>query len=179
MRISLTFRNTEGEDWQKEYVDERLNKIKKYIDRPMDVHAILSVEKFRNVVEVNMIADGLNINAKEEAKDMRLAIDNAIDKIERQLKKHKEKIRGHKTNMTRAEGITAISGEMGESGEEQETKLVETRKVVLKPMSLDDAVMEMDVSKQRFIIYRDSSSENVSLIYRRDDGNYTLIETSH
>ena len=179
MRISLTFRNTEGENWQKEYVDERLNKIKKYIDRPMDVHAILSVEKFRNVVEVNMIADGLNINAKEEAKDMRLAIDNAIDKIERQLKKHKEKIRGHKTNMTRAEGITAISGEMGESGEEQETKLVETRKVVLKPMSLDDAVMEMDVSKQRFIIYRDSSSENVSLIYRRDDGNYTLIETSH
>ena len=59
-----------------------------------------------------------------------------------------------------------------------ETKLVETRKVVLKPMSLDDAVMEMDVSKQRFIIYRDSSSENVSLIYRRDDGNYTLIETN-
>ncbi|MDD5170647.1 MAG: sigma 54 modulation/S30EA ribosomal C-terminal domain-containing protein [Syntrophales bacterium] len=56
--------------------------------------------------------------------------------------------------------------------------MVETRKVVLKPMSLDDAVMEMDVSKQRFIIYRDSSSENVSLIYRRDDGNYTLIETN-
>jgi putative sigma-54 modulation protein len=179
MRISLTFRNTEGENWQKEYVDERLNKIKKYIDRPMDVHAILSVEKFRNVVEVNMIADGLNINAKEEAKDMRLAIDNAVDKIERQLKRHKEKIRGHKTNMTRAEGILAIGGEMGESEEERETKLVETRKVVLKPMSLEDAVMEMDVSKQRFIIYRDSSSESVSLIYRRDDGNYTLIEASH
>ncbi len=179
MRISLTFRNTEGENWQKEYVDERLNKIKKYIDRPMDVHAILSVEKFRNVVEVNMIADGLNINAKEEAKDMRLAIDNAVDKIERQLKRHKEKIRGHKTNMTRAEGILAISGEVGEGEEEQETKLVETRKVVLKPMSLEDAMMEMDVSRQRFIIYRDSSSESVSLIYRRDDGNYTLIEASH
>jgi putative sigma-54 modulation protein len=179
MRISLTFRNTEGENWQKEYVDERLNKIKKYIDRPMDVHAILSVEKFRNVVEVNMIADGLNINAKEEAKDMRLAIDNAVDKIEKQLKRHKEKIRGHKTNMTRAEGILATGGEVGESEEERETKLVETRKVVLKPMSLEDAVMEMDISKQRFIIYRDSSSESVSLIYRRDDGNYTLIEASH
>jgi putative sigma-54 modulation protein len=178
MKISLTFRNTEGESWQKEYVDERLNKLKKYIDRPMDMHVILSVEKFRNVAEVNMIADGLNINAKEEAKDMHLAIDNAIEKIERQLKKHKEKMRGHKTNLTRAEGITGMS-EMSEEMEEgPETKLVETRKVVLKPMSLDDAVMEMDVSKQRFIIYRDSSSENVSLIYRRDDGNYTLIETN-
>lgn len=178
MKISLTFRNTEGENWQKEYVDERLNKIKKYIDRPVDVHVILSVEKFRNVAEVNMIADGLNINAREEAKDMHMAIDDAVEKIERQLKKHKEKIRGHKTKLTRAEGITAISGDLEETEEEQETKLVETRKVVLKPMSLDDAVMEMDVSRQRFIIYRDSSSENVSLIYRRDDGHYALIETN-
>jgi putative sigma-54 modulation protein len=178
MKISLTFRNTEGEGWQKEYVDERLNKMNKYIDRPVDTHVILSVEKFRNVAEVNMIADGLNINAKEEAKDMHLAIDNAIEKIERQLKKHKEKMRGHKTNLTRAEGITAIGAMSEEMDEEPETKLVETRKVVLKPMSLDDAVMEMDVSKQRFIIYRDSSSENVSLIYRRDDGNYTLIQTN-
>jgi putative sigma-54 modulation protein len=178
MKISLTFRNTEGENWQKEYVDERLNKIKKYIDRPVDVHVILSVEKFRNVAEVNMIADGLNINAREEAKDMHLAIDDAVEKIERQLKKHKEKIRGHKTNLARAEGITAVSGDLEEAEEEQETKLVETRKVVLKPMSLDDAVMEMDVSRQRFIIYRDSSSENVSLIYRRDDGHYALIETN-
>lgn len=178
MKISLTFRNTEGESWQKEYVDERLNKIKKYIDRPVEVHVILSVEKFRNVAEVNMITDGLNINAREEAKDMHLAIDDAVEKIERQLKKHKEKIRGHKANLARAEGITAISGDLEETEEEQETKLVETRKVVLKPMSLDDAVMEMDVSRQRFIIYRDSSSENVSLIYRRDDGHYALIETN-
>jgi putative sigma-54 modulation protein len=178
MKISLTFRNTEGENWQKEYVDERLNKIKKYIDRSVEVHVILSVEKFRNVAEVNMIADGLNINAREEAKDMHLAIDDAVEKIEKQLKKHKEKIRSHKTNLTRAEGITAISGDLEETEEEQETKLVETRKVVLKPMSLDDAVMEMDVSRQRFIIYRDSSSENVSLIYRRDDGHYALIETN-
>ncbi|MDD5170648.1 MAG: ribosome-associated translation inhibitor RaiA [Syntrophales bacterium] len=116
MKISLTVRNMEGESWQKEYVDERLNKMKKYIDRPVDAHVILSVEKFRNVAEVNMIADGLNINAKEEAKDMHLAIDDAVDKIEKQLKKHKEKMRGHKTSMTRAEGITV----MGEMSEEME-----------------------------------------------------------
>jgi putative sigma-54 modulation protein len=178
MKISLTFRNGEGENWQKEYVDERLNKMKKYIDRPVDAHVILSVEKFRNVAEVNMIADGLNINAKEEAKDMHLAIDIAIEKIEKQLKKHKEKMRGYKTNLTRAEGITAMDETPEEIEEEPENKLVETRKVVLQPMSLDDAVMEMDVSKQRFIIYRDSSSEKVSLIYRRDDGKYALIETN-
>lgn len=178
MKISLTFRNTEGDNRYKEYVDERFAKINKYIDRPVDLHVILSVEKFRNVAEVNMTADGLNINAKEEAKDMRQAIDDVFENVERRLKKHKEKIRGHKTNLTRAEGITVLSGGLEERDDDAETKLVETRKVVLKPMSLDDAVMEMEMSRQRFIIYRDSASENVSIIYRRDDGKYSLIETN-
>jgi putative sigma-54 modulation protein len=109
---------------------------------------------------------------------MHLAIDNAIEKIERQLKKHKEKIRGHKTNLTRSEGITAISSFPEEMEDTSEMKVVETRKVVLKPMSLDDAMMEIEASKNRFIIYRDSFTENVSLIYRREDGLYTLIETN-
>jgi putative sigma-54 modulation protein len=178
MKISVTFRNTEGENWHKEYVDDRLKKMKKYIDRPVEAHVILSVEKFRNVAEVNLMADGLNVNAKEESKDMHLAIDNAIEKIERQLKKHKEKSRGHKTNLTRSEGITAISSFPEEMEDTSEMKVVETRKVVLKPMSLDDAMMEIEASKNRFIIYRDSFTENVSLIYRREDGLYTLIETN-
>ena len=178
MKISVTFRNTEGENWHKEYVDDRLRKMKKYIDRPVEAHVVLSVEKFRNVAEVNLMADGLNVNAKEESKDMHLAIDNAIEKIERQLKKHKEKIRGHKTNLTRSEGITSISSFSEEMEDTSETKVVETRKVVLKPMSLDEAMMEIETSKNRFIIYRDSFTENVSLIYRREDGLYTLIETN-
>jgi len=178
MKISVTFRNTEGENWHKEYVDDRLKKMKKYIDRPVEAHVVLSVEKFRNVAEVNLMADGLNVNAKEESKDMHLAIDNAIEKIERQLKKHKEKIRGHKINLTRSEGITAISNFSEEMEDTSETKVVETRKVVLKPMSLDEAMMEIETSKNRFIIYRDSFTENVSLIYRREDGLYTLIETN-
>jgi putative sigma-54 modulation protein len=58
------------------------------------------------------------------------------------------------------------------------SKIVETRKVVLNPMSMDEAVMEMEESKARFIVYRDLSSENVSVLYRLDDGNYSLIETN-
>ena len=102
MKISVTFRNAEGENWQKEYVEERLEKLKKYIDNPVDARVILSVEKFRNTAEINLTANGLNINSKEEEKDMHLAIDNAIEKIERQLKKHKEKIRGFKNNHSRS-----------------------------------------------------------------------------
>jgi putative sigma-54 modulation protein len=175
MKISVTFRNTEGENWQKEYVEERLGKLKKYIDNPVDARVILSVEKFRNTAEINLTANGLNINSKEEEKDMHLAIDNAIEKIERQLKKHKERVRGFKTNPSRG-------GEFGEEpqaeeGEESpDAKVVETRKVVLKPMSIDDAVLEMETTKNRFVIYRDSSTEEVNVIYRREDGKYALLE---
>ncbi len=94
MNISVTFRNSEGEDWQKTYVQERIEKLKKYFDAPAEAHIILSTEKFRNVVEINLSANGWNVNAKEEDKDMHLAVDSCIDKIEKQLKKQKEKIQG-------------------------------------------------------------------------------------
>jgi putative sigma-54 modulation protein len=177
MKISVTFRNKEGDSWHKEYIDQKLKKLEKYVDTPVEAHVVLSVEKFRNVAEVNLMTNGQNINAKEEAKDMSIAIDNAIEKIERQLKKRKEKIRGHKTNAAREEDMssTELYDEMDEM---QETRIVEMKKVILKPMSVDDAIMEIDSSKNRFIVYRDSSTENVSIIYVRDDGKYTLIETS-
>jgi putative sigma-54 modulation protein len=175
MKISVTFRNSEGEEWQKEYAEERLKKLKRYIDNPVDAHVILSMEKFRNTAEINLMANGLSINSKEEEKDMHLAIDNAIEKIERQLKKRKEKIRVFKNNQSRSE---APEGEFAsdEIDETPESKVVETRKVVLKPMSIDDAVMEMETSKNRFVIYRDSSTEDVNVIYRREDGKFALLE---
>jgi len=178
MKISVTFRNREGENWHKDYIDQKLKKLEKYMDTPVEARVVLSVEKFRNVAEVNLMTNGQNLNAREESKDMYLAIDNAIEKIERQLKKRKERIRGHKSNTSRGEEISPVELYTDESDEIQESKVVEMRKMVLKPMSLDDAIMEIDSSKNRFIVYRDSSTENVSIIYVRDDGNYTLIETS-
>jgi putative sigma-54 modulation protein len=177
MKISVTFRNTEEEGWQKEYVDDRMKKLNKYIDAPADVHVVLTVEKFRNVAEINVLTNGLNIIGKEESKDMHLAIDNAVEKIERQLKKHKEKIRVHKSG-----GLKEEEGEIeslpAEGEDVADSRIVETRKIILKPMSLDDAVMEMDSTKNRFVVYRNASTESVSVIYRRDDGGYLLIETN-
>ncbi len=177
MMISVTFRNTEGEEWQKEYLDEKLKKLKKYVDNPVEARVVLSVEKFRNVAEINLTANGLNVNAKEEEKDMHTAIDNAIEKIERQLKKFKDKIRGHKNNSLREERIGALEPTSEDLEDLATGKVVEVRKLVLKPMSVEDVVMEMETTKNRFVVYRDSATENISVMYRRDDGYYTLIET--
>jgi putative sigma-54 modulation protein len=179
MQISLTFRNTEPEDWLKEHVQKRLLKLKKHIDKPSETHVILSVEKFRNVAEVNLSGKGINLNGKEEAKEMVAAVDNVIDKIERQLKKHKDKIRNRKENTSINEKVIMdeLSSESYEEDEDQ-PKIVEVIKTTLKPMSVDDAIMEIEDTKDRFVIYRDSSSERMNVIYRREDGNYILIEAN-
>ena len=178
MQVSVTFRNTGSESWFKDYVTERLSRIQKYIDKPVDAHVVLSVEKFRYVAEINIMAKGISLVGKEEAKDMQLAIDNVIDKIERQIKKHKEKSREHKANTNRPEDMGGLSEAPAPFEEELKLRVVETRRVVLKPMSLDEAILEMESSRNRFVIYRDAHSENISVIYRRDDGNFALLEAN-
>ena len=179
MKISYTFRNMETEEWLKDYVGKKLARIERYIDKPVNASVVLAVEKFRNVAEINLSAKGMTLQGREEAKEMTLAIDNVIDKVERQIKKYKQKIRNHKDAASRSE--VAESGESGSEEYEEydeNSRVAKTRKAILEPMSLDDAIMEMDESKNRFIVYRDSSSENVSILYRRDDGRYLLIETN-
>jgi len=178
VRISVTFRNTEGEEWFKNYVEEKLGKLKKYLDRPVEVRVVLSVEKFRNVAEINLTDNGMAVNTREEAKEMALAIDEAVEKIERQLKKHREKMRVHKGAVVKSVEDKLARPTPAELDENQETRFVETRKVVLTPMSHDDAIMELESSKNLFIIFRDTATENVALVYRRDDGNYVLVETN-
>ncbi len=181
MQISFTFRNMEPGEWLKDYVGKKLSRIERYIDKPVNASVVLAVEKFRNVAEINISAKGINLQGKEEAKEMTLAIDNVVDKVERQIKKYNQKIKNHKDKELASrgeseefEGTGAAAYEDYEDG----SKVAETRKLVLEPMSVDDAIMEMDESKNRFIVYRDSSSENVSILYRRDDGRYLLIETN-
>jgi putative sigma-54 modulation protein len=177
MRITVTLRNGEDESWQKEYVEEKMKKLDKYIDTPAEARVVLQVEKFRNTAEISLLANGLNINSKEEAKDMHLAIDEAVDKLERQLKKHKEKIREHKAT---AKEAASLAGETTaeESEEGAVSRVVETKKVLLTPMSLEDAVLQLEETKNRFVVYRDSNTENVHVMYRREDGSVAVIETN-
>ena len=175
MKISVTFRNGERENRQKNYAEEKMQKLKKYLDAPAEAHVVVSMEKFRNVTEINLNSNGWNINAKEEAKDMRVALDRCVEKIEKQLKKQREKIRQHKPKTIRRAQEKPLNEE--EIEEPTASKIMETRKVILKPMSFDEAIMEIEETNDRFVLYRDTSSENVSMIYRGDDGRYTLIET--
>ena len=158
MKISVTFRNTDGEEWFKDYVEEKLGKLKKYIDRPVEVRVVLSVEKFRNVAEINLMDNGMNVNTREEAKEMALAIDEAVEKIERQLKKHREKMRVHKGAGAKTGDDQFAETSEADVEDANEERIVETRKIILKPMYHDDAIMELETSRNLFIIFRDAAT---------------------
>jgi putative sigma-54 modulation protein len=159
------------------YVEEKLPKVKKYIDEPVEAQVVLSVEKkIRHKAEVSLTAKGITIKATDETADMYAAIDGVLDKLERQLKRYKDKIKKHKPLSGRERRVekTVFTAESIDEGH-LEPSIIKSDSFQVKPMSVDEAVMQMDLLEKEFLVFTDSSSEEINVVYRRKDGNYGLI----
>jgi len=165
----------EPSDALKDYVQDRTNKLTKYIDRPLDSQVTLSVQKFRQIADVVINADGIRIAGQEAHEDMYAAIDLVMDKIERQVKKYREKIRKHKPSTGRAIKWRRDIYEQESFESDREPMVVRTENYFVKPMSVDEAAMQMDLSQQEFLVFNNASTQTVNVLYRRKDGNYGLI----
>lgn len=177
MNVTTTFRHMEQSEALKAYAEEKLERIKKYIDGPISANVYFTVEKIRHIVEIVISARGVNTKASEATNDMYAAVDAVIDKIERQLKRYKEKLKDHKPA---AEGNgRQLSKKIyqAESIEtSQEPLVITTKTETAKPMSVDEAVMQMDLLHKDFLVFTDAASSELNVIYRRKDGNFGLIE---
>lgn len=171
MQIDITFKNMDSTDALKDYASKRLSKLDKYIDRPTEVHIVLSVEKRRHKADVALSADGVVINAVEITEDMYSAIDMVIDKLERQVKKHKEKLQDKK-----GQAKAALAAEAGPGEETPAPRVVYERNYFIKPMSVDEAILQIGVAKRDFIIFQNTDTKQINLIYKRQDGDLGLVE---
>ena len=179
MQITTTFRHMEPSDALKSYAEEKLERVKKYIDEPVVAQVFMTVEKIRHTVEVTLTAKGITIKASEETNDMYSATDAVLDKIERQLRRYKERIKDHKPAAESRGRQIQKSIVQAESIERQaEPVVIRTKTFSIKPMSVDEAVMQMDLLHKDFLVFTDASTEHINVIYRRKDGNYGLIEPS-
>lgn len=175
MQVSVTFRHMEPSEALKNYVQERTSKLTKYIDRPLESQVILSVHKFRHIVDIIINVDGLRIAGQEEHEDMYAAIDLVMDKIERQVKKYRDKIRKHKPVQGKEIKWRREIYEQDSFEDDKEPVVVKTENYFVKPMSVDEAAMQMDLSQQEFLVFNNASTQTVNVLYRRKDGNYGLI----
>ena len=174
MQTSVTFKNLDPSEHLKNYVSEKLNRFDKYLYNPGEANVVLSVEKFRHIAEINIIGDRLNINGKEETEDMYSAIDMTLDKLEKQIKKNKQKVREHRSGKGRHKEIRNEGASYDETPERQ----VVVRSIDYKPMDTEEAVMQMDLVDNNFMVFTNARSGQVNVIYRRKDGNFGLIQPS-
>jgi putative sigma-54 modulation protein len=177
MQIAVTFRHMESSEPLRDYAEEKLERVKKYIDEPIDAQIVLSVEKkIRHRAEVALVAKGITIKGSEETNDMYAAIDAVVDKIERQLKRYKEKIKNHKPASGREWQVqkTVFAAESIDEGQ-GEPAIIRSHSFPVKPMSVEEAVMQMDLLHKDFLVFTDDESEAINVVYRRKDGNYGLI----
>jgi putative sigma-54 modulation protein len=176
MEITVTFRHLESTDALRDYAREKVSRIKKYLGTPAEAAVVLSLEKRRHQTEITVTTDGITINAKEVTEDMYSSIDLAVDKLERQVKKYKEKIKDHKPGAGRER--TARYNILSSQPEEQAARgrIIQTESVFIKPMSIDEAIMQIDVMNRDFLVFTNTETHKVSVLYRRRDGNLGLIE---
>ena len=177
MQVSVTFRNMESKEILREYVQEKISKLKKYFDYPLEANVVLTVEKHRNIAEVTLVANRLTINAREETEDMFSAIDQVLDKLERQILKHKEKIKRHKSSAPSPASFEGReTAEAASPDEGPEPALIKSKKVRAKLMSVEEAALQLDLLENDFLIFTNANSKTLNILYRLKDGHYGLIE---
>ncbi|MBW1807509.1 MAG: ribosome-associated translation inhibitor RaiA [Deltaproteobacteria bacterium] len=176
MQISVTFRNMKPSEALKKYVAEKTERLKKYFSRPADVHVVLAKHKYRSRAEIKVSHSGQVMKGEENTEDMYSSIDLALDKVERQVIKNKDKRQARRSTPSVSE-ITVRHGIVEhEPKDEQRSKIVDTEEFSAKPMSVDEAVMQMELMNNDFLVFLNATSQDVNVIYKRRDGNIGLIE---
>lgn len=176
MKVEYTGRQIEVTPAIQEFTEDHLKKIRKVLGEMIEVHVILTVEKYRHIAEINLKSRTFKINGIEETHDMYTSINAVLEKIERQALKHKGKKIDKKRKMSASEMATAGGRTDSAAGNSEPPKVIRTRSFATKPMTVEEAVHEVDISNSEFIVFRNSESERVSVVYRRRDGNFGLIE---
>jgi len=174
MQTSVTFKNLDSSDTLRSYVQEKLDRFDRLLDNPAEANVVLSVEKFRHMAEINIVGDRLTINGKEETIDMYSAIDMVLDKLEKQIKKSKEKIRERRSG-AKARNKSMLAEEINLPEEELERQ-IKIKNIEYKPMHVEEAALQMDLLDDNFLVFTNARSDQVNVLYRRKDGHYGLIQ---
>jgi putative sigma-54 modulation protein len=175
MQINVTFRRLDPSDTLREYAENRLQKLKKYADGPMDVNVVLSVEKFRQTAEVVISGDGVRAAARKEQNEMRAAIDLVSDKIYKQLKRYKEKIRSKRGSGSMSEPTPSDILPSLETGKE-DSFVITTKKMDAKPMTVEEAAAQFRSFNQNFMMFANAETNAINVLYWRMDGTLGLVE---
>jgi len=171
MNIIVTGRHLEITPALKKYAEDKIKKFSRYLSNISEAIITLSIEKYRHKVEVLLKVNGVLIQAEGITGEIYSSIDEVVEKLERQVKKYKEKLVSHRKGEAKASVVQSQSPMGEESG-----RIIKNKKFELKPMSPDEAALQMELLDKAFFVFTNDSSGDINVIYRRKDGNFGLIE---
>ena len=173
MNVTVSGKNIEITDALRDNVTFKLEKFGKFFKEDTEAQATLSVQKNRHIIEITIPINGSLLRVEEATDDMYTSMDKALDKLNRQIEKHKTKLekryKGHDT--IRFEYIPDTKEK-----DVQQPSIVRTKRFAIKPMDTEEAILQMELLAHSFFVYMNADTDDVNVVYKRKDGNYGLIE---
>ncbi|KKM93105.1 hypothetical protein LCGC14_1211800 [marine sediment metagenome] len=156
------------------YIKKKLSSLNKYFRRILSIRVTIRAEKDAYLTEISVIADGVTVHGNGIGSDLYNSIEAAIHKVNRQARKHKEKIKSHRSRDTLAGKRTSCPSSPASSGAEYKTTY--TSKEIAKPMTADEAVMQLEMERSRFFIFLNNNTNQINVAYKKENGVFVVIE---
>lgn len=181
MNLTISGRHLEITDAIRTHVTDGLDRVKRHFDKVIDANVVLAIEKHRHrqIAEINLHANGLRINAKESSADLYASIDSALSKIERQVTRHKERIKRHQPRTAREEREfrhNVIQFGPTDTHEPASHVIVHHEKIQLQSMTIEEAAFQLGLVEDDFIMFNNADTHQINVVYERGDGTYGVIE---
>lgn len=191
MQLNITFRHLDPIDSLKDYVKEKVERVNKYLDRAGEAHVVLSLERHLHNADISIHSGSWLLRGREKSEDMYASIDLAMDKIERQLRRYKERLKNHHRHSwvhhqqglvnhvkVRYDVVAVAEPEKPNEAADEGHRIIKTNELIAHQMTVEDAVMQMDLMNNDFLVFTNAKTHEMNVVYRRKDGHYGLIEAS-
>lgn len=179
MQLIITGKNMHISDRTEDFVRQKMARLDRHISQEAEARVELAQENTKNktqrqIVQVTVFKNGTIIRAEERAADLKVAVDAVVDKLDKQIRRYKDK-QMSKRRITAA-AVHAVEQAEAEGEMEPMPRLVRTKKFKTAPMSVDEAIEQMELLGHSFFLFLNAESDALNVVYRRDDGNYGLLE---
>ena len=180
--IEISGRNVEVTDRLRRLIEDKFARIEKYFTDIIEVRCVLQQEKHRNICEIYVVGKDYDVKSIKEADTMEEAVVTTIDHLKRQARKERERITDHHRRdgstakkMLHSEWQVQVIPRKPVAPDSYRSRIIRTDKLPIEPMTVEEGAMKLDDSSDEFIVFRDSDTERVTVIYKRADGNFGLI----
>lgn len=190
MQMNITFRHMDPIDSLKAYSQDKVERAEKYLNQAAEAHVVLTHERHVNHADITIYSGSWVLRGREKSDDMYASIDLAMDKIERQLRRYKDRLKNHhgKDRVHHRQAlledvkvrydVVQLAQPDAVPEEPPAPRIIRTNEFLAKPMQVEEAIMQMDLMNNDFLVFTNAQSQELNVVYRRKDGHYGLIEAS-